>query len=254
MITEIYNSPITMQMSTATKTVLETKDSGDESDGTSALKRVKDQEDAAGSRRGPANSSMKHFHEPIPTVEQKSGVKRWEFRCRYCTWCVAISWLFQRSTPCLKFHTILSSVRTFTQTIEGDSITFDDKPILPKLNNLATHYNECKKKVDSMNVDEDKEPLSAQMNLKRSAELMAEYLKAGDLNPAVIPTQAGFLRLFRHGFSMRAYHGRRAKLQHSMLYSSTSKSSSSCPLTRLSETSLQRFLRSYTQRLCMNLR
>ena len=73
---------------------------------------------------------------------------------------------------------------------------FDDEPILPKLNNLATHYNECKKKDNSMNVDADKEPLSAQMNLKRSAELMAEYLKAGDLNPAVIPTQAGFLRLF----------------------------------------------------------
>jgi len=185
-----------MQTSTATNMVLEAEDSGDESDGTSALKRVKDQEDTAGSRRGPTNSSMKHFHEPIPTVEQKSGAKRWEFQCRYCTWCVAISWPFQRSNPRLKSHTIPSSVRTFTRTIEGDNITFDDEPILPKLNNLATHYNECKKKDDSMKVEEDQEPLSAQMNLKRSAELMAEYLKAGDLNPAVIPTQAGFLRLF----------------------------------------------------------
>jgi hypothetical protein len=58
-----------MQTSTATNMVLEAEDSGDESDGTSALKRVNDQEDVAGSRRGPANSSMKHFHEPIPTVE-----------------------------------------------------------------------------------------------------------------------------------------------------------------------------------------
>ena len=74
-----------MQMSTATNMVLEAEDSGDESDGTSALKWVKDQEDATGSRRGPVNSSIKHFYEPVPTVEQKSGAKRWEFQCRYCT-------------------------------------------------------------------------------------------------------------------------------------------------------------------------
>ena len=80
-----------MQTSTVTNMVLEAEDSGNESDGTSALK---DQEDAAGSHHGPANSSMKHFHEPIPTVEQKSGAKWWEFWCRYCTWCVAIYWLF----------------------------------------------------------------------------------------------------------------------------------------------------------------
>jgi hypothetical protein len=34
------------------------------------------------------------------------------------------------------------------------------------------------------------------MNLQKSADMMAEYLKEGDLNPATIATQRGFLRIF----------------------------------------------------------
>jgi len=66
------------------------------------------------------------------------------------------------------------------------------------VNNLATHVAECKKKreVDSNeNTNSDKEsvPLSEQMNLWMSMELMASYLKAGELNPAHEPMQKGFL-------------------------------------------------------------
>ena len=81
------------------------------------------------------------------------------------------------------------------RTIDGKNITFDDEPVLPKLNNLATHVTECKK--TKGHAPEDMTPpISEQLNLKRSADLMAEYLKKGELNPAVAATQSGFLQLF----------------------------------------------------------
>ena len=74
-------------------------------------------------------------------------------------------------------------------------MTFDDELTLPKLNNLASHAAECKKKSEGASTDTEVPP-SAHVNLKRSADLMAAYLKAGELNPDVTPTQKGFLRLF----------------------------------------------------------
>jgi hypothetical protein len=71
---------------------------------------------------------------------------------------------------------------------------FDDEPVLPKLNNLASHVSECKKK-DSTTPTQA-EHLSEGLNLKRSADMMASYLKDGELNPTIEPTQKGFLRLF----------------------------------------------------------
>jgi hypothetical protein len=56
-----------------------------ESDGESALREVEARDKPKGARRGPGNASMQHFHEPAATVD-KSGQKRWEFRCRFCTW------------------------------------------------------------------------------------------------------------------------------------------------------------------------
>ena len=73
-------------------------------------------------------------------------------------------------------------------------MTFDNEPILPKLNNLASHVNECKKKVADEPEPEAKP--SEHMNLKHSADMMNEYLKASELNPEIIATQKGFLRLF----------------------------------------------------------
>ena len=62
-------------------------DSGDESDGETALRQVEAREEPRAARRGPGNASMQHFHDPTAIVD-RSGQKRWEFRCRLCTWYV----------------------------------------------------------------------------------------------------------------------------------------------------------------------
>ena len=62
-------------------------DSGDESDGETALRQVEAREEPRAARRGPGNASMQHFHDPTAIVD-RSGQKRWEFWCRLCTWYV----------------------------------------------------------------------------------------------------------------------------------------------------------------------
>lgn len=60
-------------------------DSGEESDGKSALRHVEARDKPRAARRGPGNASIQHFHEPTPVVD-RLGHKRWEFRCRFCPW------------------------------------------------------------------------------------------------------------------------------------------------------------------------
>jgi len=62
-------------------------DSGDESDGRSALRGVEAREEPRAARRGPGNASMQHFHDPVAIVD-RSRQKHWEFRCRFCAWYV----------------------------------------------------------------------------------------------------------------------------------------------------------------------
>jgi len=62
-------------------------DSGDESDGKSALRQVEAREEPKAAWRGPGNASMQHFHDPTATVD-RSGQKHWEFQCWFCTWYV----------------------------------------------------------------------------------------------------------------------------------------------------------------------
>jgi len=45
-------------------------------------------------------------------------------------------------------------------------------------------------------VEGDEKPTADKLNLKKSAELMREYLRDGELNPAVTAIQTGFYRLF----------------------------------------------------------
>lgn len=59
-------------------------DSGDESDGQSALRQVEEKNKLKGARRGPGNASMKHFKPPVPVMQDKN--MRWEFRCLHCPW------------------------------------------------------------------------------------------------------------------------------------------------------------------------
>jgi hypothetical protein len=58
-------------------------DSGEESDGQSALRDIEEKEKSQGARRGPANSSMQYFYDPVP-VRNNHGAMRWEFKCRSC--------------------------------------------------------------------------------------------------------------------------------------------------------------------------
>jgi hypothetical protein len=68
------------------------------------------------------------------------------------------------------------------------------EPKPPKLNNLAGHVLECKGAKDD---NKKAEPSSTeQINLKESAEMMEAYFKEGELNPEVIATYKGFLRIF----------------------------------------------------------
>jgi hypothetical protein len=87
-----------------------------------------------------------------------------------------------------------NSTRSFPRTVDGVDITFDTEPKLPKLHNLAGHVTECKGTKDDKKRDE---PTSEeQINIKRSAEVMEAYLKEGELNPEVVATYRGFLRIF----------------------------------------------------------
>jgi hypothetical protein len=68
------------------------------------------------------------------------------------------------------------------------------EPKLPRLNNLAGHVSECKGAKDDKKTEE---PTSEEkINLKCSAEIMEAYLKEGELNPEVVATYKGFLRIF----------------------------------------------------------
>ena len=68
------------------------------------------------------------------------------------------------------------------------------EPKLPRLNNLAGHVGECKGAKD----DKKKDELTSEdkINIKQSVEIMEAYLKEGELNPAVVVTYRGFLRIF----------------------------------------------------------
>ncbi|KJA19385.1 hypothetical protein HYPSUDRAFT_1095944, partial [Hypholoma sublateritium FD-334 SS-4] len=58
-------------------------DSGDESEGTSALKKVEERESAKSARRGPKNKNMQYFFDPVPVKD--GSEKKWEFKCRTCS-------------------------------------------------------------------------------------------------------------------------------------------------------------------------
>ena len=60
-------------------------ESGDDSDGLSALRKVEAADaKTQAARRGPSNTSMQHFHDPVPVLDQRTGAKRWEFTCKFC--------------------------------------------------------------------------------------------------------------------------------------------------------------------------
>ena len=85
-------------------------------------------------------------------------------------------------------------MHSFSRTVDGVDVTFNMEPKLPRLQNLASHVIDCK----GTKTDEDLNKLTSkeQINLKWSAEMMEAYLKEGELNPEVIATYKGFIRIF----------------------------------------------------------
>ncbi|CDO77912.1 hypothetical protein BN946_scf184727.g1, partial [Trametes cinnabarina] len=148
--------------------------SGSESDGQGALREVEAQDSAAKSKkRGPENTSLKHWHSPVPIRERKKG-DRWQFKCRYC-----------------------SAVRTFKRTVGGEQPSFEDEPRKPSLANLASHLKDDHPKVLSGSPPpEDGKATVDHGYTLHSAKLMEDFLKEGALNPALVPTQKGFYRVF----------------------------------------------------------
>ncbi|KAF6762923.1 hypothetical protein DFP72DRAFT_747468, partial [Ephemerocybe angulata] len=152
------------------------------SDGLSALQKVQasDEMKKNPSARGPANASKDEFTTPkrdSGTVKGKK-VLRWSFKCKHC-----------------------SAIRTFPRTVDGPNVKWEDEPTKPRTSNLTAHlrteYKEyAKKKAAIAEAAEGDAPLEGEYNLPVVRDLMAEFLKKGELNPAVNPTWKGFLKLF----------------------------------------------------------
>ncbi|KAL1939855.1 hypothetical protein VTO73DRAFT_9555 [Trametes versicolor] len=147
--------------------------SGEESDGKTALRQVEAQDAAASRKRGPTNTSLQHWHAPVPVRDRNLG-NRWQFKCRYC-----------------------AAVRTFKRTLLGATADFDKEPRKPSLANLASHLKEDHPDLaKGIPVTEDGKSSVDHGYTLASAKLMEGYLKEGQLNPALEPTKKGFYRLF----------------------------------------------------------
>ncbi|KAJ7061764.1 hypothetical protein C8F01DRAFT_1252542 [Mycena amicta] len=148
--------------------------SDDESDDQSALHRTEAAAARPVGRRGPENQSMKHFHEPEAVLlEVKKGV--WKAK-----WGVYLK-------------------RRVDRTIEDGSFEQEEKK--PELNNLSTHASGCKerKKVDekaaaAAAAADNTAPVA--FNTRAANEMMANFLREGELHPGIVATKKGFLRLF----------------------------------------------------------
>ncbi|GJF00443.1 hypothetical protein PsYK624_167310 [Phanerochaete sordida] len=156
--------------------------SGDESDGQSALREVENADAAKvrrGGKRGPLNKTLQHFHTPVPVVCPDLKDKyRWDLKCKHC-----------------------GKHRTVKRTLHGNGIQFEDEPKLPHLGNISGHLREDHPSLaagDTLETDSKPDAPSGSSHgyTAASAKLMEAYLKEGELNPAVEPTQKGFLRIF----------------------------------------------------------
>jgi hypothetical protein len=164
-------------------------DSGDESDGRNALREVEAREEPRAARRGPGNASTvcNIFMSLQPSW---TGLGR-NAGSSGAVSALGMSTQYRASSDA---YIELNSTRSFPRTVNGEDVTFDMEPKLPRLQNLAGHVTECKGAKD--NKDSDEPTSEEQVNLKQSAEIMEAYLKEGELNPEVVVTYKGFLRLF----------------------------------------------------------
>ncbi|PPR07539.1 hypothetical protein CVT24_007136, partial [Panaeolus cyanescens] len=146
-------------------------DSGEESDGRSAIRNVEAAESKPTTRRGPPNQSMQHFHEPKAIVTPEGN--RWQFDCKYC-----------------------ASVRTFPRTVSNKEGFDKEKTLPPGFNNLAVHVKKCKGIQSGKLAEIEAEREAFRLKHKESVAIMDRFLKEGQLNPAIAPSQSSFLRIF----------------------------------------------------------
>ncbi|KAJ6505630.1 hypothetical protein DFH09DRAFT_828701, partial [Mycena vulgaris] len=117
---------------------------------------------------GPKNSSRDHFHDPVPV--KINGDSRWEFKCKHCP------------KSC-----------TFPRTVKRDA-SFEDEPKQPALGNLATHLH--RHGGPTIPIPGASPVGDTRGVTPASAKIMEEFLREGKLNPAIKPTQKGFLTVF----------------------------------------------------------
>ncbi|KAF6750660.1 hypothetical protein DFP72DRAFT_817500, partial [Ephemerocybe angulata] len=155
--------------------------SGEESDGLSAFRKVKanDELKKNPTARGPVNTSRSEFTGPTKDTGVLKGkrVLRWTFKCKHC-----------------------GAIRTFPRTVDGPNAKWEDEPTKPRTSNLAAHLrSECKeyanKQAAAADCEEGTQP-EHEYNLPVIRDIMAEFLKKGELNPAHNLSWKGFLKLF----------------------------------------------------------
>lgn len=63
---------------------VEANSAAEKSDGEGALNKVNDAEARDRDKRGPANSTLVHWHKPVAVIKANKPV--WLFECKYCKW------------------------------------------------------------------------------------------------------------------------------------------------------------------------
>jgi hypothetical protein len=82
------------------------------------------------------------------------------------------------------------------RSIDADK-TFEDEERKPHLGNLATHSRKHSKETDAaFKIPEISNSSLPKGVTAASAKIMEGFLKEGALNPEIVPTQKGFLRVF----------------------------------------------------------
>lgn len=90
--------------------------------------------------------------------------------------------------------TLLISIRTFPRTKGVKS--WEKETHRPVIGNLATHSKKHEEKIASATSSEPPTVHSSHGFTAASAKLMEGYLKEGALNPRLVPSQSGFLKMF----------------------------------------------------------
>lgn len=137
-------------------------------------------------KKGPTNTSRVHFTNPVP-IQGQDRSRRWEMKCKHCSRCeFFIGYL---GSPSLTFQSCFS----FKRTVDKEK-SFEDELVQPPLGNLATHL---RIKHPNASAPTDSPPPGLTHGISASSsKIMDDFLREGQLNPAIKPTQKGFYKVF----------------------------------------------------------